>query len=100
MIEAPASAEKEAAERLAAEDQAALAEARTRDATIVLPLIGLLLFTPPLIVVFTSVNSIGGVPIVVLYVFGTWTAVIIIAYFLSRRLLEILNRRPAPEEEQ
>jgi hypothetical protein len=61
--------------------------ARLRDAAVLLPVLGLVLFMPPVITLFAAAGAgVAGVPLVVVYVFGTWLGVIIAAAALSRRL--------------
>ncbi|MEL6678505.1 MAG: hypothetical protein AAFQ51_07350 [Pseudomonadota bacterium] len=62
--------------------------ARWRDAALLLPLVGLLLFLPPLISVFFSTRPVLGVPLIVAYVFGAWLALICLTAWLSRRLTD------------
>lgn len=56
---------------------------KARDAALILPLIGLLLLTPPFAQVFANDSRILGVPTVVVYVFSIWAALILIAQRLS-----------------
>jgi len=56
------------------------------DAAVALPLFGLFLLMPPLIGLFASHLDIGGVPLIVIYVFGIWAALIVCAALLARRL--------------
>lgn len=64
----------------------ALAAAKTRDAALVLPLLGLGLFTPPVIALFGAGPGLFGAPAVVVYLFAVWAGLIIAARGLSRRL--------------
>lgn len=59
---------------------------RTREAALILPVIGLALFTPPLIQLFASDLSVVGAPLIVVYIFAVWAALIIAARIMSRRL--------------
>jgi hypothetical protein len=56
------------------------------DAAVVLPLFGLFLLMPPVITLFASGFDIHGVPLIVVYVFGVWIALIVCAALLARRL--------------
>jgi hypothetical protein len=56
------------------------------DAAIVLPLLGLFLLMPPVIGLFASARMVFGIPLIVLYVFGVWAALILCALFLARHL--------------
>lgn len=59
---------------------------KARDAALIIPLMGLLLLTPPLAQTFAIGETIAGVPIVVLYIFAIWAALIAIARLLAIRL--------------
>ena len=56
------------------------------NAAVVLPLLGLFLLMPPVITLFARGVGFGGVPLIVLYVFGVWSALIVCAALLARRL--------------
>ena len=61
--------------------------ARIRDAAVLLPVLGLVLFMPPVVTLFAAgVAGVAGVPLIVVYVFGTWLGLIVAAALLSRRL--------------
>ena len=61
--------------------------ARVRDAAVLLPVLGLVLVMPPAITLFAAAGAgVGGVPLIVVYVFGTWLGLIVAAAVLSRRL--------------
>lgn len=64
-------------------------------AAVALPLLGLFLLMPPLIILFAHGAGVGGVPLIVLYVFGVWCALIICAVGLARRLQEPASQGPA-----
>ena len=53
-------------------DADALRAAHARDAAIVLPVLGLLLFSPPLITLFASDAPVFGAPFIVVYLFAAW----------------------------
>lgn len=59
---------------------------RLRDAAGLLPLLGLALLMPPLITLFAVGLDVAGVPLIVVYVFGVWLALIACAALLARRL--------------
>ncbi|KAB2876021.1 MAG: hypothetical protein HS106_01900 [Ideonella sp.] len=61
-------------------------EARARDAAIVLPLLGLMLLMPPVIVLFAVPIRVAGVPLIVVYLFGVWLALVLGAALLGRAL--------------
>ena len=55
-------------------------------AAVLLPCIGLFLMMPPLIQLFTLDRDVLGVPLIVIYLFGVWIALVGCAAWLSRRL--------------
>jgi hypothetical protein len=55
-------------------------------AALILTLMGALLFMPPIATVFQIGHRIFGVPAEVIYLFVCWTALVIGAWWLSRRL--------------
>jgi hypothetical protein len=59
---------------------------RLRDAATVLPFVATILLMPPLIGIFAAPVAPGGIPLIVLYVFAVWAAVILSAFILARRL--------------
>lgn len=59
---------------------------RTRDAALVLPILGAFLLISPAASVFNSTSTVLGLPVVVLYVFGVWLGLILAAIGLARRL--------------
>jgi hypothetical protein len=59
---------------------------RTRDAALILPILGAFLLISPAASVFNSTATVLGLPIVVLYVFGVWLGLILAAIGLARRL--------------
>ncbi|HTN67393.1 MAG TPA: hypothetical protein VL051_14555, partial [Burkholderiaceae bacterium] len=59
---------------------------RASDAAVVLPLLGLFLLMPPIITLFASQLDLGGIPLIAIYVFGVWAALIVCAALLAQRL--------------
>ena len=59
---------------------------KTRDSAALLPLLGLLVFVTPAITLFTSSQETTQLSRSVLYVFGVWFLLIILAFFLSRAI--------------
>lgn len=51
-----------------------------------LPLFGLFLLMPPIVTVFATQLDLGGIPLIVIYVFSVWAALILCAALLARRL--------------
>lgn len=59
---------------------------RIRNAAVLLPILGIVLVMPPAITLFVANLPVAGIPLIVVYVFGVWLALIAAAAFLSRRL--------------
>jgi hypothetical protein len=62
------------------------ASPRLLSAAVLLPCIGLFLLMPPVIQLFASKHDIAGVPLIVVYLFGVWLGLIVVAAWLSQRL--------------
>lgn len=60
-----------------------------RDAAMVLPFVAMLLLMPPLVLIFTAPLHVAGIPLIVLYIFGVWGAVILGAFLTARRLASL-----------
>tara|TARA_R110002096_G_scaffold201212_11_gene385561 strand:+ start:435 stop:698 length:264 start_codon:yes stop_codon:yes gene_type:complete len=56
-------------------------------AALALPLLGLFLLISPIIRLFGPDKSLGGVSLVVLYIFGVWILLIVLAFVLARMLV-------------
>jgi len=60
---------------------------RARDLAIVLPVCGILVLMPPFVGLFARADiTVAGMPLVVVYLFGMWLALILAALLVSRRL--------------
>jgi len=66
---------------------------RTSERAFVLPIAGFVLFVPPILTVFDGPQTVFGVPLVLLYLFGVWLLLIAAAQRLGRRLLTAIPRR-------
>lgn len=64
---------------------------KTREVAFVLPVVGVLLLLSPLVSLFKNAGDAFGIPIAVLYVFGVWVALIVVAVLLARRLRSTEN---------
>lgn len=64
----------------------ALRARKLRDASIILPLAGLILLMPPVAAVFALPAHLAGVPLAVAYVFLVWAVLILGARLIGRRL--------------
>ena len=72
-----------------------------RDASAILPFLGVVLLSPPLVYIFAAPVTVGGIPLIVAYVFGVWAAIILVAFLVSRRLEPDASeaaRLPGPPE--
>lgn len=59
---------------------------KARDAILVATVFGALLLLPPILPFFDRPVSLLGTPLIVVYMFGVWFALIVAAFALSRRL--------------
>jgi hypothetical protein len=60
---------------------------RLRDLAALLPVIGLFLIMPPFVTLFAvRTELVAGVPLIVVYLFGVWLALVVAAAWLARRL--------------
>lgn len=57
-----------------------------RDAATILPFAAAALLAPPLIWIFAGPTEQGRVPLIVIYIFGIWAAIILAAFLLARRI--------------
>ncbi|MFA7666235.1 MAG: hypothetical protein WCY32_08955 [Burkholderiaceae bacterium] len=71
---------------------------RLRDAAALLPALALFLLMPPVITLFTETRTVGGVPLIVAYLFGVWLALIVAAALLARRLAPPTVAPPASRD--
>lgn len=58
---------------------------RRRDVLALLPLLGVFLFLSPVVSIFNVEATIFGLPIIFLFVYGAWLAIILLARWISRR---------------
>lgn len=65
---------------------ARLRRRKRRGLALLLPVSGAFLFLPPAIRVFEQAPGIGGVPAIVLFLFGVWAGLVFLARRLSRQL--------------
>jgi hypothetical protein len=71
------------------------APSRTRELLIALFLLGVLLFAPPLLLVFNSATRILGVPTLYLYLFAVWAALIALIALAVERAADRLAEAEA-----
>lgn len=72
--------------------------AKFRDAAFLLPLAGLFLLMPPLIDLFAGPGTLFGIPLIVAYIFGLWSALIVVAFWFSQRLSDPEHHAPPPPD--
>lgn len=63
-----------------------LSRQRLRSAAVVLPILGAFLLLPPFLPLFTARVQLLGIPLIVLYIFGVWAALIALAWALANRV--------------
>lgn len=64
-------------------------ESRTRnvrDAAAILPVAAIFLLLPPVILIFSAPVLIAGIPLIVLYVYGVWAGLILVALLVALRV--------------
>jgi len=69
---------------------------KTRDRARILPLVGLILLTPPLAGIFQLDAKIAGVPFTAIYLFAVWALLIAGAAALSRQLRDGVGPAETP----
>ena len=63
------------------------ADARVvHDTARILPVAAAVLLLPPFILIFAAPATIGGVPLIVVYVFGIWLMIVLVAWLVARRI--------------
>jgi hypothetical protein len=65
---------------------------KAKDALLVVSLIGLWLLMPPAITFFNRPDLIAGIPMIIVYIFGVWLALIVLTIVLSRRVRDDRDR--------
>jgi hypothetical protein len=63
---------------------------RTRELLVALFLLGVLLFTPPLLLIFNNATRILGIPLLYLYLFAVWAVLIALVAFAVERAADHL----------
>lgn len=59
---------------------------RAQSAAVVIPVLGLFLLLPPFITLFIGDARPLGIPLIVIYIFGVWAALLVVTAWLARRL--------------
>jgi hypothetical protein len=60
-------------------------EQNVRDVATLLPVAAAVLLLPPFILVFAAPVLVAGIPLIAVYVFGVWAAIVLCAWVLARR---------------
>ena len=66
----------------------------TRDRLIAVFLLGLLVFSPPLLSIFDAETLVLGIPLLFLYLFGAWIGLVALTVFILRRGARSHDDRP------
>ena len=75
---------------------------RNIERQVALFLLGVIMFVPPLLVVFDRPVRVGGIPVLYLYLFGAWTVLIALTALMSRAFEDgdgVTQRTERPEDE-
>jgi len=59
---------------------------RRRDAALLLPILGVILYTTPVLRIFTADLRVFGIPLVFVFVYGAWAGLILLGRRLALRL--------------
>ena len=57
---------------------------RVRAAATLLPFAAAVLLLPPFVLLFAAPVLVAGIPLIVVYVFGTWAAIVLATWWLAR----------------
>ncbi len=80
------------------QNQSSTAPRKTVERALLLPLIGLLLFFPPIAGIFDINLFVSGIPFTVIYLFVVWGLLIFAAYRLSLNLTQLGEQETAAAE--
>ncbi|WP_436642670.1 hypothetical protein [Microbaculum sp. FT89] len=72
---------------------------RFSDAAMVLPFAGVFLLMPPFIQIFVTGSTVAGIPLIVIYLFAVWFALILIAWRLAGPLRHAMQTDPQSASE-
>jgi hypothetical protein len=70
---------------------------RMSERAVALPVAAFVLLSPPILGLFDRVTVLDGLPVIYLYLFGAWFALIALARALARRLLTL--QRPVGRDQ-
>ncbi len=57
---------------------------KLNDVQAIVTVLAVLLMMPPIILIFNGAGLIGDIPVVVVFIFGTWLALILVTWYLGR----------------
>ena len=57
---------------------------RARDAATLLPFAAAILLLPPFILLFAVPGFVAGIPLIVVYIFGAWAAIVLATWWVAR----------------
>ena len=70
----------------------AMRDRKTRDAALILPIVGLLFLIPPFASIFAIEGRIFGIPVLVAYIFTVWALLILAARVLAKRIEAAIDK--------
>ena len=85
-IQARAAADRSGNEHPEEQPSKRQGDRRLRDVAVVLPVVLLLTFLPPYIRIFDQNGLLGGLPLLLVYIFGIWSIAILASALLGHRL--------------
>jgi hypothetical protein len=57
---------------------------RARDAATLLPFAAAILILPPVVLLFAVPLVVAGIPLIVVYIFGAWAAIVLATWWVAR----------------
>ncbi len=70
---------------------------RIRDLARILPFLGVVAFSPSLLLLFAQAGDVAGAPGLVVYIFSVWAGLVIAALVLAHRLAPVNATRDDPD---
>ena len=61
---------------------------KLKERALAVPIVALVLWTPPLVHVFSAEGRIAGIPVLYVYFFGGWALLIVLGGMAARRLCQ------------
>ncbi len=69
---------------------------KINDVQAIVTMLAVLLMMPPVILIFNGAGLIGDIPVVLIFIFGTWLALIWVTWFLGRLSDDAAGKGSAP----